>query len=83
MTEAGLPDSVWTDVDPSAEALLDRWRVAEGDRVEAGQPLADAVLVKTGFEIVAPCKGVVERILVPAGETFGRGVPVAQLREGA
>jgi len=81
MIEAGLPDGAWTDVDPSAEALLDRWRVAEGDSVEPGQPLADAVLVKTSFEIVAPSRGVVERILVAAGETFARGKPVALLRD--
>jgi pyruvate/2-oxoglutarate dehydrogenase complex dihydrolipoamide acyltransferase (E2) component len=76
-----LPDSVWQDVEPGTEALVDQWLVREGDRVTAGQVVAKAVLVKTNVEVVAPASGVIEHILVPAEQTFARGRPLARMRE--
>jgi pyruvate/2-oxoglutarate dehydrogenase complex dihydrolipoamide acyltransferase (E2) component len=70
----------WEGVDANAQALLDRWLVQQGDRVEAGQPLVRVVLVKSSIDVAAPEACVVERILVPAGETFGPGQPLASLR---
>lgn len=81
MTAIGLDDRYWTDVEEGTEALLDRWLVAEGDRVSAGSPVAVVVLVKTNIEVTAPADGVIERILVAAGETFARGAPIGTLRE--
>lgn len=75
--EVVLQDEAWTDVEPGTEALVDKWRVKAGDRVSAGQVLADVVLVKTSFEVVAPAAGVVERILVDAESTFRPGQPLA------
>jgi pyruvate/2-oxoglutarate dehydrogenase complex dihydrolipoamide acyltransferase (E2) component len=80
MTEVVLPEEAWQDVEPGAEALLDAWLVKEGDRVEAGQLLAKAVLVKATIEVTAPIAGVVERILVRAEETFKRGQALVRLR---
>ncbi|HLT25349.1 MAG TPA: lipoyl domain-containing protein [Zeimonas sp.] len=82
MIEIGLDDAAWKDVEPGTEALVDRWLVAEGERVTAGTPLAVVVLVKTSIEIPAPADGVLERIVVDAGSTFGRGVAIGLLREG-
>lgn len=82
MTQIGLPDSAWEDVEAGTEALVDRWWVAEGDRVKAGSPLADVVLVKTSFPLVAPHDGVVEKILVASGETFPKGAAIATLSQG-
>jgi pyruvate/2-oxoglutarate dehydrogenase complex dihydrolipoamide acyltransferase (E2) component len=76
-----LADSFWEGVDPGTEALVDQWLVREGDRVVAGQTLAKVVLVKTNLEVAAPADGVVERILVPAEQTFARGRPLATLRK--
>lgn len=81
MTDVVLADSFWEGVDPGTEALVDQWLVREGDRVVAGQTLARVVLVKTSLEVAAPADGVVERILVPAEQTFARGRPLATLRE--
>jgi pyruvate/2-oxoglutarate dehydrogenase complex dihydrolipoamide acyltransferase (E2) component len=77
VTAVRLSDEAWQGVDADVEALLERWLVAEGDTVTAGQPVAQAVLVKTSIELVAPNAGVVRRILVPEDGTFGRGQDLA------
>lgn len=81
MTDILLPDAVWEGVEPGVEALVDKWLVLEGDRVSAGQALANVVLVKANLEVTAPADGVLERILVPAERTFPKGRPLATLRE--
>lgn len=81
MSELSLPLELWADAGDDTEALLEGWHVAAGAAVAAGQVLATAVIVKTTVELVAPAAGVLEAILVPAGETFARGVPLARLRE--
>jgi pyruvate/2-oxoglutarate dehydrogenase complex dihydrolipoamide acyltransferase (E2) component len=83
MTDVTLDAQAWQDIDPATEALVDKWLVAEGDVVRAGQTLAQVVLVKASLELVAPAAGRIEKILVPAGQTFARGKPVAVLREAA
>jgi pyruvate/2-oxoglutarate dehydrogenase complex dihydrolipoamide acyltransferase (E2) component len=83
MTDVTLDAQAWQDIDPATEALVDKWLVAEGDVVRAGQTLAQVVLVKASLELVAPAAGRIETILVPAGQTFARGKPVAVLREAA
>jgi pyruvate/2-oxoglutarate dehydrogenase complex dihydrolipoamide acyltransferase (E2) component len=81
MIEITLPDDVWKDVDPGTEALVERWLVSEGDSVRAGQPIAEVVIVKAHQEIVAPADGRIEKIQVKADETFGKGAPLALLRQ--
>ena len=76
-----LPDAVWKDVEPGAEALVEKWTVAPGDRVAAGQVIGNAILVKANLEIVAPASGVVDAILVAPEQTFARGAPLARIRE--
>jgi len=80
MTELTLGTDAWKEIDPATEALLDKWLVAQGDTVRAGQPVANAVLVKSNLEIVAPSAGRIAQILVPAGQTFARGKPIAVLQ---
>jgi pyruvate/2-oxoglutarate dehydrogenase complex dihydrolipoamide acyltransferase (E2) component len=74
-----LPDAAWEGVEPSVEALVDRWLVQEGDTVRQGQPLATVVLVKASQDIGAPMDGRIAHILVTAGHTFHRGQPIATL----
>lgn len=83
MIDLTLDAQAWQDIDLATEALVDKWLVAEGDVVRAGQTLAQVVLVKASLELVAPVAGRIEKILVPAGQTFARGKPVAVLREAA
>lgn len=79
MSEVRLGDEAWEGVDDSVQALLDQWLVQPGDAVQAGQPLAQVVLVKSTLEVIAPGPGRVVRILVPAGATFARGAVLATL----
>lgn len=81
MTEVTLGVEAWKDIDPAIEALVDKWLVAEGDAVHAGQTLANVVLVKAGLDVVASTAGRVTKILVPAGQTFAQGKPIAVLQE--
>jgi pyruvate/2-oxoglutarate dehydrogenase complex dihydrolipoamide acyltransferase (E2) component len=81
MTDVTLGSQAWKDIDPATEALLDKWLVAPGDTVRAGQPVANAVLVKSNLEVTAPTAGRIAQILVPAGQTFARGKPIAVLKE--
>jgi len=79
MTEVTLNAQAWQGVDASVEALVDKWLVQPGDAVQAGQPLANVVLVKSNLEITAPAAGRVAQIKVPAGATFARGAVLATL----
>ena len=65
----------------NTEALVDQWLVKEGDHVDAGQVVARVVLVKTTLEVTAPANGVIQRILVPAEQTFAKGKPLATMGE--
>ncbi|KCB33130.1 putative dihydrolipoyllysine-residue acetyltransferase component of pyruvate dehydrogenase complex, partial [Bordetella hinzii L60] len=47
MADVYLDDAAWADTEEGTEALLQEWRVRAGDRVEAGQVLGVAELVKT------------------------------------
>lgn len=83
MIEITLSAGAWKDVEPGVEALVDKWMVGEGDAVRAGQVLANVVIVKTNQEIVAPADGRIEKIVVPANETFAQGKAIALLKEAA
>lgn len=80
--ELRLSPESWTGVDTGVQALLDRWLVAEGATVSAGQVLARVVLVKSTLEVVAPQAGVLERVLVPAGANFARDQALGRLVGG-
>lgn len=79
MTEVTLDAQAWEGVEASVEALVDKWLVQPGDTVQAGQALANVVLVKSNLEVTAPSAGRIAQILVPAGSTFARGKPIATL----
>lgn len=81
MTDIILDDAVWADVDEGTEALLQEWQVQAGDRVEAGQVLGVAELVKTTHDIVAPVAGVVASLEVAAEANFGRQAVLARISE--
>lgn len=79
MTDIVLDDAVWADVEEGTEALLQEWQVAAGDKVEAGQVLCVAELVKTTHEVTAPAAGTIVSLVVAAEDTFGRGAVLAVL----
>lgn len=51
-----------------ADGTITVWHKAEGDRIEQGEPLCDVEAAKTTVEVSAPCGGILQRIIVPAGQ---------------
>jgi pyruvate/2-oxoglutarate dehydrogenase complex dihydrolipoamide acyltransferase (E2) component len=80
MVDITLPDEAWDGTEAGAEALLDAWLVAEGDRVEAGQVIGHVAIVKAIVDLVAPAAGVIESLEVAADQNFPRGRVLARLR---
>ena len=79
MIEIRPPDELFVDVDESVEGLLETWLVEEHDRVAADQPVADAVVIKTSFQVLAPSAGTIAEIVVAKGDTFPAGAILARL----
>ena len=63
------------------EGRLDEWRVQPGDTVTRGQIVAVVETTKAAVEIECWHEGVVDRLLVPVGETVAVGTPLATLLE--
>lgn len=63
------------------EGRLDEWRIQPGDTVARGQIVAVVETTKAAVEIECWHDGVVDRLLVPVGETVAVGTPLATLLE--
>lgn len=63
------------------EGRLDEWRIKPGDTVTRGQIVAVVETTKAAVEIECWNDGVVDRLLVPVGETVAVGTPLATLLE--
>jgi 2-oxoglutarate dehydrogenase E2 component (dihydrolipoamide succinyltransferase) len=61
------------------EGTIERWLVAQGDRVEKDQTLCEVTTDKVDVEIPAPSAGVVTRLLVAEGETVEVGTDIAEM----
>lgn len=83
MIEIKAPAELFEAADDGVEALLEAWLVSEGDAVAEGQPVADAIVVKTSFQVYAPCDGTIGAIFVSEGETFPAVAVLATLEESA
>jgi pyruvate/2-oxoglutarate dehydrogenase complex dihydrolipoamide acyltransferase (E2) component len=75
--EITAPAEPFQEAGEGVEGLLEAWLVDENDRVSAGQPVADAIVVKTSFQISAPCDGTIANIVVGRGDTFASGAVLA------
>lgn len=62
------------------EGRVVSWQVQAGDRVTAGEPVAELETDKTVLTIMAPISGYVEKILVPAGDIAAVGSALAEFR---
>ena len=74
-----LDPELWEAVEAGDTALLERWLAAEGDRVDAGELLAPARAAHELVGITAPHDGVLEQIVVAAGERFVPGHVLARV----
>src|SRR5208337_1850263 len=61
------------------EATIIEWRVAEGDRFQRGQILAQIDSAKSVFDFEAPCSGRVIHIMRMEGETAPLLDPVLEI----
>ena len=59
------------------EGLVSSWKVQEGDTVAEDDVMLEIETDKVMAEVEAPVSGVVEKILVPEGETVPINTPLA------
>jgi pyruvate/2-oxoglutarate dehydrogenase complex dihydrolipoamide acyltransferase (E2) component len=79
MSHVVLDPELWEAVEAGAMAFIERWLVSEGDHVQTGQVLARATLLHSTVDVPTAHAGVVEEILVAAGETFAPGAVLARV----
>ena len=73
MIEIKLDAAAWDGAQDNAQALLEKWLVAENEQVKKGQVLVTVVMVKATIDIEAPTDRYIIRILIPNGESFALG----------
>ena len=71
MTDIVLDPLRWESLEAGDAATVVAWLASEGDHVRAGQPLVRVAAAGEQVAIEAPHPGVLEQVLVPAGERFG------------
>lgn len=64
----------------AADVTLGAWLRRVGDRVAAGEAVAEALTDKVNAEIESPYSGVVEELLVEVGAAIQPGQPIARVR---
>lgn len=74
MTDILIADNLWDE----GEAAISAWLYRDGDAVAAGVIVAELMVEKSTFEIVAPAAGTL-RILVPAEAPVAKGQVVARI----
>jgi 2-oxoglutarate dehydrogenase E1 component len=62
-----------------SEGTLVEWRVAPGDTVEDGQPIAEISTDKIDVELPAPSAGTITEVLVDEGATVNVGQVIARM----
>jgi 2-oxoglutarate dehydrogenase E2 component (dihydrolipoamide succinyltransferase) len=75
----GIPVTMPRMGESVTEGTIERWLVAQGDRVEKDQVLCEVTTDKVDAEISAPEGGVVARILVAQGTTVKVGQELAEI----
>jgi pyruvate/2-oxoglutarate dehydrogenase complex dihydrolipoamide acyltransferase (E2) component len=63
---------------PDAEGVLATWFVADGDRVAAGDLIAEVAVDKLDMEVPAPAAGTIH-LLTEEGAVVKQGTPVARI----
>ncbi|MEP6561992.1 MAG: dihydrolipoamide acetyltransferase family protein [Nakamurella sp.] len=69
--------------DTMTEGAIARWIKAEGDQVHRGDVLAEVETDKAVMDLEAFEDGILERVLVPAGQTVPIGARVALIGDGS
>lgn len=79
MTDIVLDPLLGEAIEAGDDALLAAWSVSEGDHVVTGQKLAEVHVLGQSVDVYAPHAGLVEEIVVPAGELLAPGHTLARL----
>ena len=79
MHDVMLDPRLWESMEAGDEARVASWMASEGDRVRAGQVIAQVRLLHQTLDVVAPHNGLLEDILVPAGNRFPHGAVLARV----
>jgi pyruvate/2-oxoglutarate dehydrogenase complex dihydrolipoamide acyltransferase (E2) component len=70
-----LPDDAWAEEE---EGVLSSWFFRSGAKVREGEAVAEVMVAKIEFEIVAPQGGMLV-IAVPQEGTIRKGVPIGSI----
>lgn len=63
------------------EAVLDSWLKEVGDRIEAGEAIAEVETDKLTSELESPAAGTIAELLVQPGDNVVQGQVVARIQE--
>ncbi len=66
-----------------AEGTIGKWLKAQGERIERDEPLVEIITDKVNAEIPSPVAGVIERIVVPEGQTVPVGAELVVIGDGS
>lgn len=74
MTDVSIPAGLWNESD---EAAISAWLYSDGDAVSEGSVIAEIMVEKSSFELVAPASGTLHILVgaevpVRAGEVAAR-----------
>lgn len=75
MTPVVVPQDLW---DGDLEGAVSAWLFAEGDSVRAGDLIAEIMVEKTTFDLIAPAAGILH-LRVAAEVPFKRGATIAEI----
>lgn len=62
-----------------SEAEVTEWLKAEGDTVEAGEPIVTITTTKMAMDIEAPAAGTLAKVAAPEGELVEVGALLAEI----
>jgi pyruvate/2-oxoglutarate dehydrogenase complex dihydrolipoamide acyltransferase (E2) component len=66
-------------IDARSEIALSAWLKRPGDRVNAGDVIAEASTDKVNVEIHSPVAGTIDAVLVQEGDLVVEGMPIARI----
>jgi 2-oxoglutarate dehydrogenase E2 component (dihydrolipoamide succinyltransferase) len=75
------PILVPDDQPSGSEIYLSAWLIRPGERVEAGEVVAEIMTEKVNLEIATPVSGTVESLLVREGDQVSPGQMIAEVHE--
>jgi biotin carboxyl carrier protein len=79
MSDVVLDPELWESIEAGDSATVEQWLASEGDRVNAGDAIAIVRAVNEAIDVLAPHDGVLEQILVSAGDRFAPGHVLARV----